>query len=327
MSSRGLAEIVLKVDVDTLRGTRQGVPRILDVLARHRVRASFFFSLGPDNMGKAVRRVFRRGFWRRKGLRALPFSSYGLRTMLYGTLLPAPDIGADPEATRQMREVARAGHECGILAWDNVDWHDRLTRMSRGEVEAAVAASQARFASIFGRPADTAAAAGWTATALSVEVLERQGIRTTSDTRAEAPFHPLRTDGAPSTILEIPTTLPTLDELVAWEEFDSAEEQERILPFLRALVWGREERHVHTAHAEIEGGRFAPFFEEQIRTWRGDGHRFATLSEAAQRIRAAGEVPPRSLCFEERKGRATLVAAARLAPGPPAPTMGSAGTD
>jgi len=57
-----VARIALKVDVDTLRGTREGVPRLLDLMARHRARATFLFSLGPDHTGWALRRVFRPGF-------------------------------------------------------------------------------------------------------------------------------------------------------------------------------------------------------------------------------------------------------------------------
>ena len=52
----------LKIDVDTLRGTREGVPRLLELLQRHGVHATFLFSLGPDHTGRALRRVFRKGF-------------------------------------------------------------------------------------------------------------------------------------------------------------------------------------------------------------------------------------------------------------------------
>ena len=57
-----MALIALKVDVDTLRGTREGVPRLLSVFVEANARATFLFSLGPDHTGWALRRVFRRGF-------------------------------------------------------------------------------------------------------------------------------------------------------------------------------------------------------------------------------------------------------------------------
>jgi undecaprenyl phosphate-alpha-L-ara4FN deformylase len=33
----------LKIDVDTLRGTREGVPRLLEMLDSHGVKATFLF--------------------------------------------------------------------------------------------------------------------------------------------------------------------------------------------------------------------------------------------------------------------------------------------
>src|SRR5437660_5341057 len=108
-------QLALKVDVDTYAGTVEGIPRLLSLFAREGVQATFFFSVGPDNTGKAVKRVFRKGFVR-KVLSANPAASYGIRTMLYGTLLPAPDIGGRADAVRSMREVVRAGHAIGLHA-------------------------------------------------------------------------------------------------------------------------------------------------------------------------------------------------------------------
>src|SRR5579864_5719440 len=84
--------LALKVDVDTLRGTREGVPRLLDILRRHGAGATFLFSVGPDHTGRAIRRVFRPGFIG-KVQRTSVVRHYGLPTLLYGTLLPGPDIG------------------------------------------------------------------------------------------------------------------------------------------------------------------------------------------------------------------------------------------
>ena len=54
--------LVLKTDVDTLKGYREGVPRLLEIFRTRKIKASFFFSFGPDNSGKAIRRIFRKGF-------------------------------------------------------------------------------------------------------------------------------------------------------------------------------------------------------------------------------------------------------------------------
>jgi len=57
-----LKKLAIKVDIDTLRGYREGVPQMLDLFDKHEIRASIFFSFGPDNSGKAIRRIFRKGF-------------------------------------------------------------------------------------------------------------------------------------------------------------------------------------------------------------------------------------------------------------------------
>ena len=72
--------LALKVDVDTLRGTQEGVPRLIEVLRKYQAGASFLFSLGPDNTGRALRRVFRRGFLA-KVSRTSVLEHYGIKTL------------------------------------------------------------------------------------------------------------------------------------------------------------------------------------------------------------------------------------------------------
>ena len=127
-----MARIALKVDVDTLRGTREGVPRLLAALAVAGARATFLWSLGPDHTGWALRRIFRPGFFA-KVSRTSVLEHYGLKTLLYGVLLPAPDIGR--EAASLMRSARDAGHECGIHTWDHVLWQDNVRQRGRDWTE------------------------------------------------------------------------------------------------------------------------------------------------------------------------------------------------
>src|SRR5437667_10821620 len=97
--------LALKVDVDTLRGTREGVPALVEILRRHEAGATFLFSLGPDHTGRAIKRVFRRGFIG-KVSRTSEVSHYGFLKLLYGTLLPGPDIGRrSADVMRRVRDA------------------------------------------------------------------------------------------------------------------------------------------------------------------------------------------------------------------------------
>ena len=321
--------LALKVDVDTYRGTLEGVPRLVDLFGKHGIRATFFFSLGPDTSGKAIKRVFRKGFVK-KVLSASPAASYGLKTMLYGTLLPAPDIGGRSETVARMREAAAAGHAVGIHAWDHIDWHDNLPRMSRAEIETVVAKEHARFREIFGRPATLQAAPGWTATPLSVEVQEAHGILATSDTRGGGPFFALRADGTPSKVLEIPSTLPTLDELLALPLPGDGSQRERVCKFLRMRIGeeaagGADAPHVHSIHTEIEGAAsFHDWFAEQVAAWKSDGVSFLTFEEICRPLlfapahagsaREQKEIPIKALSWTTLPGRATPVATGASSP-------------
>ena len=69
--------LALKIDVDTLRGTREGVPNLVELLRRYQAGATFLFSVGPDHTGRAIKRVLRPGFFgkvRRTSVVGLPHS-------------------------------------------------------------------------------------------------------------------------------------------------------------------------------------------------------------------------------------------------------------
>src|SRR6202035_4403648 len=200
--------VFLKIDVDTYRGTREGVPAMLADLATAGVRASFYFTLGPDNSGRAIFRVFTKPGFLGKMLRTNAARMYGWKTALYGTLLPAPRIGRRcAEAIRRCRAL---GHEVGLHAWDHVTWQDRLHRLPRRAIDAQLDRGAAAFAEIFGAPPRAFAAPAWYLTDDAFEALEARRFDSLSVSRGLAPpFFP-RVRGRVLSTLEIPTTLSTL---------------------------------------------------------------------------------------------------------------------
>src|SRR4051812_26155996 len=155
--------LALKVDVDTDRGTREGVPNLIADCGAVGAAACFLFSLGPDQTGRAITRVFRPGFFK-KVSRTSVVQIYGVRTLLNGTLLPAPHIGR--RNTAVMREVRDAGYEVGIHCNNHYRWQDYLHRMTLAQVSEEFVAARAEFLRIFGTEAKTAGAPGWQSNAL-----------------------------------------------------------------------------------------------------------------------------------------------------------------
>ncbi len=291
--------VALKVDCDTLEGTREGVPRLVEIFAARGIRATFFFTLGPDRSGVAVRRVFTRKGFLRKMIRSRAPSLYGWRTMLYGTLLPAPRIGARCEDV--LRAAAGAGHDTGVHGWDHVGWHDRLDRMSPEEIARDYGAAHAEYLRILGAPARSSAAPGWTANARSLAVQEERGLLHTSDTRGGEPFFP-RAEGRTFRTLEIPTTLPTLDETLAWPELSGDAAQRA---FYRGAVKGTE---VHTIHTEVEGRSKADLFAGILDDWKADGVEFVLIADLAREVLSRGDrVPVREIGKTRLPGRGGTV--------------------
>jgi undecaprenyl phosphate-alpha-L-ara4FN deformylase len=265
-----VARIALKVDVDTLRGTREGVPRLLDALAKAGARATFLWSLGPDHTGWALRRIFRPGFFA-KVSRTSVLEHYGLKTLLYGVLLPAPDIGR--RAASVMRSVRDAGHECGIHTWDHVLWQDNVRRRDRHWTERQMRLAFERFSAIFGAAPSTHGAAGWQMNPDAFRQLDAWGLAYASDGRGKAPYVP-RVDGRTLSHVQLPTTLPTFDELLGVDGRDQAAVVAEILG-----ATAGESEQVFTLHAELEGGRLALAFAALLDGWRAQGHRLVTLGE------------------------------------------------
>jgi peptidoglycan/xylan/chitin deacetylase (PgdA/CDA1 family) len=269
--------LALKVDVDTERGTRFGVPALAQTLLQAGAPATFYFSLGPDNTGRALRRVFRRGFLR-KVARTNVLALYGPRTLLNGVLWPGPRIARRHAGV--LRAVRDAGFEVGVHCWDHVRWQDRLHEMSAEETERELGRALEAFREVFGAPATTAGAAGWQANAHSLAVYDAAGLAYASDARGRSPFFP-RCDGRVFRTLQIPTTLPTLDEVMGDPDHPEAHLVEDYLGWLRT-----DALNVMTLHAEIEGMRKRDWFGAFLRACRSAGVEVVRLDEEARRLLA-----------------------------------------
>jgi peptidoglycan/xylan/chitin deacetylase (PgdA/CDA1 family) len=258
-------KLALKVDVDTYRGTLEGVPSLLALLDRHQVQATFLFSLGPDHTGRAIKRVFRPGFFS-KVSRTSVVSLYGVKTLMYGVLLPGPDIGK--RCAPLLRSVRAAGHEVGIHTWDHVRWQDGVATASDAWTTRELTNATERFAEIFGEPAKTHGAAGWQMNAHAIRMTAKLGFDYCSDGRGTTPFLPMVGNDVVR-CPQLPTTLPTLDELIG---VDGITESTVAAHILKQTAQQPNSPHVYTLHTELEGGKLKPAFDALLSGWKAQGY-------------------------------------------------------
>lgn len=288
--------IALKIDVDSAGDTQNGIPHVLKVLAACGARATFYCAMGPDNSGKALRRIITCKGYLRNMLRCRTYVTPDLKTLLYGTLLPAPVIG---EAYAELlREVSGAGHEIGSHGWDHVKWSDYLPWFPKHLTAMELGRASALFEYIFNRRPGTTAAPDWMVSPDSLEVQDAMGLEYCSDTRGRFPFYPVMGERRFRT-LQIPTTLATPEELLAGSRL----RPEELEPFYRShLIPGL---NVLTLRAVSGASPLAQIQGNLLHRLSDRGIRCISLAEAVRQVASA---PACRLTMETIPGRPGKVA-------------------
>lgn len=262
--------IGLRIDVDTLRGTRVGVPNLLNLLGAHSVKGTFFFSVGPDNMGRHVLRLLRPTFLS-KMLRTGAPRLYGWDILLRGTLWPGPVIGRRLGGI--IRVAADAGHEVGLHAWDHQGWQSRIHKMKGKAVHCAIEKGFRLLRDILGAVPKCSAVPAWRCTDTTLREKARFPFVFNSDCRGSTTFLPL-VHGKPIPQPQIPVTLPTYDELIGRRGISQRSYNDVLLHFLNPAGL-----NVLAVHAEVEGIACLDMFHRFVEKARSRGATLVPLGQ------------------------------------------------
>ena len=260
----------LRIDVDTFRGTRYGVPNLLKVLNRYSAKASFFFSVGPDNMGRHLRRLIRPDFLF-KMLRTKASKLYGWDILLRGTFWPGPVIGE--KLGDIIRKTADMGHEIGLHAWDHHDWQTNIDKMSPESIRDSLGKGVDMLTKILGRPPVCSAVPGWRCSDQVLLEKSRFPFEYNSDCRGEDVFMPV-VNGKELLQPQIPVTLPTYDEIIGSQGVTDSNYNEYIISLLDP-----EKINVLTIHAEVEGIAFISMFDSFMKMAKSEDISFIPLGD------------------------------------------------
>lgn len=308
--------MALKIDVDTYRGIAEGATCLAAYFHHEHIPASFFVTMGPDTSGRAALRVLKHRGFLKKMQRTSAIDVYGWRTVLSGTLWPPRPMAVSfSDRLRQWRDW---GLEVSPHGYDHIRWHDQAAGWDERRAMQELEQTCDVYRHVFGDDPQSFAAPGWQAGWGTWKAMERLNLLYHSDTRGETPFYgrptavgPLpRGEGARSMgegdllrTLEIPTTLPTWDEMLAWDNVTPENLVERTWTLMRP-----DRLNVWTIHAEFEGTVYFSAFKQIVERARAASVQWVSLRShaiAVQKERAG--VPACAIEQGQRPGRAGTV--------------------
>jgi undecaprenyl phosphate-alpha-L-ara4FN deformylase len=284
-------KIGLRIDVDTLRGTKYGVPSLCRLLADHGIRGSFFFSVGPDNMGRNLWRLIRPSFFL-KMVRTRAASLYGWDILIRGTFWPGPVIGR--RLAPLIRSVSEKGHEVGLHAWDHHQWQTKIDRMSGEGIHRCIDQGMAVLREIIGHTPVGSAAPAWKCNDLVLLEKMKFPFTYNSDCRGNEIFYPV-VRGKTIPQPQIPATLPTYDEVIGRNGISEKTYNEFMISLLKP-----EGLNVLTIHAEAEGMICLEMFGRFLQMVRSLGGRLVPLGEL---LMDARDIQPGMMVPREIPGR------------------------
>jgi peptidoglycan/xylan/chitin deacetylase (PgdA/CDA1 family) len=184
-----------------------------------------------------------------------------------------------------------------------VRWQDYVAAASEEWTRIEFERGMNAFERVFGFYPKSHAAAGWQINAHALELEREYGLVFASDTRGRSPFWPML-QGRRSSCPQLPTTLPTFDELLGRESIDESSIADAVFRLSeKSAATGADGLQVFTLHAELEGMLLLNAFESLLLKWRTAGvtiTRMATIHQLAiqrplpDQTVVMGEVPGRS---------------------------------
>ncbi len=221
-------------------------------------------------MGRHIWRLFRpeflRKMWRTKATKL-----YGWGILLKGTFWRGPLIGK--KLGHFMKAAASEGHELGLHAWDHYRWQTHIESMGEEEIRRQLVQGVEVIRECTGTSPVCSAAPAWRITERALLEKAKLGFRYNSDCRGSSFFYPV-VKGKALSQPQIPTTLPTFDEVLGREGINRENYNEYLLSLLR-----EESLNVLTIHAEVEGLSFLHLFQEFLQQLRARGGCLVCLGE------------------------------------------------
>jgi len=284
----------LRIDIDTLKGLKEGVPRILDILSRYEMKASFFCVMGweGDLYSVIKHRIFRQRM-------EIPTSSYVKRLGSIDNIDDKSSIKGYLELLRCMllpkkftseidilQRIRDEGHDLGVHGYIHVRWNS-LTREGMGNEFNKMISS---YKNLFHEKPKGFASPFFLSNRNVIELTEKNGFEYASFLGGDSPFHP-RINEQICSHVQIPVTLDITHNrhvyplLYYYSNIEISDKKiiEKTTSRIDEKMGKGQLASMHI-HPKDEGRSLSRIFNEVVKHIHNSGYESATFSEIAMKF-------------------------------------------
>jgi len=165
----------LRIDLESDKGIKKGVPKILKLLKKHKIKASFYVVMGGEaNFFDFLR--YRKAIPGERKIKA--FSTIEKIRIL---LFPRDFVKKNKKI---LKEIIDDGHELGIHGWKHRSW---LRGFDKIDIRKHLVLAKNKYIKIFGKEPLSFAAPGFKTDKKVIKILEELGFKVISDLPGNKP--------------------------------------------------------------------------------------------------------------------------------------------
>ena len=166
---------LLRIDLESDKGIKEGVPKILSVLKKYNIKASFYVVMGGESNIIELIRYQKKLPGKRK------ISIFSKKEVLRMILLPRDFTLKNRKI---LQRILADGHELGIHGWKHREWSRGLENLN---VRKAIRKAIRKYTQLFDRRPHSFCAPAFRMNQEVVKILSSEGIRVISDFQGDSP--------------------------------------------------------------------------------------------------------------------------------------------
>lgn len=219
-----MKSFTLRVDLESYKGIKEGIPKLLDLLKKYNIKASFYVSMGGESNISDILKY--RDKIRSSSERTIKV--WSLKDKIRIVLMPKDFVKENLEV---LKRIINEGHELGVHGWKHREWTRGLRKIN---IEDTIKKSLDKYEKLFDEQPISFSSPGFNINDHVLEILEKNSVKFISD----FPGEKVKTYGK---IVNIPVTIQGKDRMPIIEDLISQKKNdEEILEIIKKEINKRE---------------------------------------------------------------------------------------